>query len=224
MIVIDNFIKDKDFLKELINKKGELFKGTYGHKLYHHDQDWWEGYGKEKPKNIRQSLIQHIVDELNKYPESIDIDKIKGFEYWTHIHSNKETIILNDDEIGIEHKLEWHTNKDEWLHYSAGKFEYPIFSAVFWPIETNIDNGHLEISTVKQIDRDIKRKFKSCSKCEREIHNFEVERIKPVYNRLAIFDSSYWHKVDTVKRGIRWTFVLDGWDKKVNRRPKMEKE
>ena len=39
MIVIDNFIKDKDFLKELINKKGELFKGTYGHKLYHHDQD-----------------------------------------------------------------------------------------------------------------------------------------------------------------------------------------
>ena len=157
MIIIDNFIKDKEFLKELMYKKDELFDGTYNHKLYDYTQMWWGGYGKEKPKNIKQSLIQYIVDELNKYPEGIDIDKIKGFEYWTHVHSNKDTIILNDKEINLDHKLPWHTNKDEWLHYDTGKFEYPIFSAVFWPIETDIDGGYLEISTVKQIDREIKR-------------------------------------------------------------------
>ena len=61
MIVIDNFIKDKDFLKELTDKKGELFDGTYSNRSYHRDASWWAGYGKEKPKNIRQSLIQYIV-------------------------------------------------------------------------------------------------------------------------------------------------------------------
>ena len=224
MIVIDNFIKDKDFLEELIDKKGELFEGTYGNKLYHHSQSWWEGYGKEKPKNIRQSLIEYQVRELNNYSESIDIDKIKGFEYWTHIHANKQTIILNDEEINLDNNLEWHTNKDEWLHYNTNKFKYPIFSSVFWPIETEVEGGYLEISSVKQMDRQIKTRRNMCGECKKEIHKFEVERIKPVYNRLVIFDSSYWHKVDTVKKGIRWTFVIDGWDKKVSRRPGLEKK
>lgn len=224
MIVIDDFIKDKDFLQELTNKKGELFKGTYSNRLYHHSQDWWEGYGKEVPKDISQRLIEYIVNELNKYPNGIDIDKIKGFEYWTHIHSNKPRVNLNDEEVNVAYKLNWHTNKDEWLHYNTGKFEYPIFSAVFWPVDTEIKGGYLEISRVREVDEEIEDRKSMCGRCEREFTKFEVERIKPIYNRLAIFDSSYWHKVDNVKRGVRWTFVLDGWDKKVSRRPELERE
>ena len=130
MIVIDNFIKDKKYLKELNDKKHLFFEDTYDSKNYHHDINWWKGWWKKEAKNINEELVEYIV-KLLKMDDDI-ISRIKGFEYWTHIQSNKSSITIDGRQVSVSNHLGWHTNKDEVLHYEENKFEHPIFSIIFY--------------------------------------------------------------------------------------------
>ena len=215
MIVIDDFIKDKKYLKELASKKDKFFEDLYDSENYAHDVNWWEGWWVDKPKNINQELIKYIVSNL--YLKGlINSLNIKGFEYWTHIHSTKKIVNVGERDVNVRRHLAWHTNKDELLHYESGKFSHPIFSIIFWPFEQNVDGGYLEMSSIRQEDESINiTGYPPCVKCGKEELPFEVERIKPKYNRLVIQGPSYWHRVTHVENGSRWTFVIDVWDKEI---------
>ena len=217
MIVIDDFIKDKKYLKELNDKKHMFFENTYGSKNYHHDVNWWKGWWKEEAKNINEELVEYLVKNNSLIDNDI-ISRIKGFEYWTHIHSNKSSITVDGRQANVSNHLGWHTNKDEVLHYNEDKFEHPIFSIIFWPFEQELKGGYLEMSPIRQVDKEIEINGDTCEKCFREIRDFEIERIKPEHNRLVIQDPSYWHRVTDVEDGIRWTFVVDVWDKEIHRK------
>ena len=67
MIVIDNFIKDKKYLKELNNKKSEFFKDVYDSENYHHDVNWWKGWWEEKYRNVNEQLIEYIMKDNNPF-------------------------------------------------------------------------------------------------------------------------------------------------------------
>ena len=55
-----------------------------------------------------------------------------------------------------------------------------------------------------------------CRKCDRAYENYPIERIKPVYNRMVIFDGSNLHRVSPVINGDRWTFAVDAWDRETS--------
>ena len=223
MIVIDDFIKDKKYLKELTLKKDEFFKDLYDSDNYAHDVNWWKGWWVDKPKNINQELIKYIVSDL--YLKGlINSLNIKGFEYWTHIHSTKKLIEIGKRTVSTTRHLGWHTNKDELLHYETKEFKHPIFSIIFWPFEQDVDGGYLEMSPIRQEEEEIEiLGYRHCVDCGKEKIPFDVERIKPKYNRLVIQDPSYWHRVTHVENGTRWTFVIDVWDTEIIINNKMER-
>ena len=218
MIVIDNFIKDKELLKDLNDNRDKFFEDTYFSEGYHHDVNWWKGWWMDEAKNKQESLIEYIIKDNNLFRDNNIIKKIKGFEYWTHIHSKDSSVVVGDRTIDVSRHLGWHTNKDEVLHYNENKFKHPMFSIIFWPFEQEVEGGYLEMSSIRQMDKEIEIHNINCSCCEQEEIDFEVQRLKPKYNRLVVQDTSYWHRVTNVKKGTRWTFVVDVWGKEVLRK------
>jgi len=193
MLIIDNFILNEN---HLVKDKNEFFKNTYD---YGGDSiedelstinswDW-----KSPSKNIQEELISYII--LNSPIKDIS-DKIKTIEYWTHKHKPGSD-------------LEWHTNKDEVHKHRTDEFLHPMCSITYYPIDSYVEGGYLEISSVQE-----KNIYKDGSflKFERE-----YERIKPKYNRLVIFDSSYLHRVTNIKKGTRYSIAIDIWDKEIER-------
>ena len=93
MIVIDNFIKDKKYLKELNDKKHLFFGDTYDSKNYHHDVNWWKGWWKEKAKNINEEFGFDVIkmhfygiwknNEINN-PEFMIWEKDHASSYSSH--------------------------------------------------------------------------------------------------------------------------------------------
>tara|TARA_R100001377_G_C3141751_1_gene92951 strand:+ start:65 stop:691 length:627 start_codon:yes stop_codon:yes gene_type:complete len=207
MIVIDNFIKDKEYLKELNNKKYLLFKDSY-----QYESRWWNGWWKDKAKTIHQELIEYIVKD-NQFIDDKLISRVKAFEYWTHVHSSKSGVKLGDIEIDNMYSLEWHQNKNESAYRKKKVLIHPMFSIIFWPVEQEVlEGGYLEMISDKISD----------DKCyadgsPKDCHSFEnyqkSERIKPKHNRLVIMNPINWHRVKEVTDGTRWTFVFDGYDK-----------
>ena len=70
MIVIDNFIKDKKYLKELNDKKHLFFGDSYDSKNYHHDVNWWKGWWMDEAKNKQESLIEYIIKDNNLFRDN----------------------------------------------------------------------------------------------------------------------------------------------------------
>ena len=207
MIVIDNFIKDEEYLKELNDNKYLLFKDTY-----QCESIWWDGWWKDKAKTIHQELIEYIV-KSNQFIGDELISRVKIFEYWTHVHSNKLSVKLGDMKIDNIQYSAWHQNKNESAYRNKNAVIHPMFSVIFWPVEQEVlSGGYLEIISDK-IDDD------KChdNGCPKDCHDFEnyqkSERIKPKHNRLVIMNPSKWHRVKEVTDGTRWTFVFDGYDK-----------
>jgi predicted 2-oxoglutarate/Fe(II)-dependent dioxygenase YbiX len=124
MIVVDNFIKDPLFLKQLEENKKEFFSenGTY---------HWWNGWWNSPDDTIKKQLISYIWRDYPMYP-SVSLD---GFEYWTGQFG---------EGAGTD-KLDMHLDKDEELWKSKGELSSPIVGTVFYPVEMDIEGGYLEI-------------------------------------------------------------------------------
>ena len=228
MIVLDNFIKNKEILWELQKGTDIFFENTYnnGIKDYNKDLDidvtpgyWWSGWWNRKPKNMNELLIEYIMKHNNplEYYASTNEgffmhNKFKGFEYWTHIHSN-DKITHNKTEIIPRKNLGWHTNKDDITYERYGKLIHPLLSVIYWPIPMEVEGGYLEISSIRELDSPEESDLETCNQCNQEIYTDNVQRIQPKYNRIVIFDPSYYHRVLDVEKGIRYTFVIDIWSK-----------
>ena len=119
--------------------------------------------------------------------------------------------------------LESITNKDEHIFDTENKIIAPMQSMVMWPFSHMVEGGYLEITKVseKDIVDEKSTPYKSfdkfrCRKCDRSFEKFPIERIEPKFNRIAIFDGSYLHRVSPIEKGDRWTFAVDVWDREIS--------
>ncbi len=113
-------------------------------------------------------------------------NKIAGFEYWSNAQTSNQA-------------LDWHFDKDEKLNLKEKKVISPSLGHIFYTKIENLEGGFLEIATNHKIDE--------ISKCE---------RIKPVTNRLIVFNPSIPHRVTKIYNGNRRAFLANAWAKKPN--------
>ena len=90
--------------------------------------------------------------------------------------------------------LGWHQDKDEFEYEKSGKVIHPFRSIVFYGYPHEVEGGYLEINEVGKDD------------------NVEVERIKPVFNRVVLFNPSRVHRVSNILSGKRYGFQVNLWD------------
>ena len=88
MLVIDNYIKDNTFLKDL---KNDEFWNTMA------NANWWDGWWNKKSKNICEQFIEIVWKQFTNVE-----NKVAGFEYWSNVHQTGGG-------------LNWHVDKDERL-------------------------------------------------------------------------------------------------------------
>ena len=93
-------------------------------------------------------------------------------------------------------ELDWHQDKDEPLYEQKKTTVCPKISTVYYGFPHKVNGGYLEIAK------------------EQEDNDIEVERIEPVYNRLVIFDPSFWHRVAPIRSGYRYGFQVNIWEEK----------
>ena len=115
-------------------------------------------------------------------------NEIAGFEYWFNALTEGQS-------------LKWHRDSDLALHRREGRFVCPALGNVFYVIVENVVGGFMELS-----DQD--------SLIDIEIS--DLQRIRPVENRLVIFNPSYWHRVTRLARGKRLALQTNLWTQKPN--------
>jgi hypothetical protein len=126
-VVIDNFIKDQDLLRDISNDIN--FFSDPG--VYY----WWDGWWNGEAKSLKHRLIEHIWADNCPLSEAI---AIRGFEYWTGIQTA-------DPNMGFENNLGGHFDKDEELFELTGKIVTPSMGTVYYPEQSEFEGGMLEI-------------------------------------------------------------------------------
>ena len=185
MIIIDDFIKNERLLNDI--SKDDNFFGPNG------DFHWWGGWFKDGDENNIQgspeanTLKKQLIEEIWRWNSPWDFPRynplyLSGVEYWTGVYGPDKP----------NKNLGNHYDKDE-LHFKrTGEVVKPLMGTVYYPKEMDIDGGYLEIYT--------------------DGTDSEPERIKPVYNRLIIFEAGeYVHTVTPVTRGTRYAIAVNLW-------------
>ena len=82
----------------------------------------------------------------------------------------------------------------------------PNVGMIYYVEIKNLDGGYLEIAPDQNVD---KGKFK-------KIYTYDdhTERYMPLENRLIIMNPGRLHGVSKVHKGIRKSFIANGWSKK----------
>ena len=111
-------------------------------------------------------------------------NRVAGFEYWCN---------CLDSSAGLNH-LSWHQDKDEVRFRTRQELSCPEVGTVFYGNPHQLQGGYLEISADET--------------------GSELERIKPVFNRLVIFDVSEMHRVTRVYSGERFSLQINLWVEK----------
>lgn len=135
-------------------------------------------------RTVKQRLIRYIW--MDNYPAD-ETYEISGFEYWTGCQSS-------EIRLGYKNHLQMHKDKDETLYRSSGKIVPPKIGSVYYPHDcSHVEGGDLLIYS-KGDDQ-------------------EPEVVKPVMNRLVIFDAgSYSHCVAKVTNGLRRAIAINLWE------------
>jgi|Laugrefbdmm110sn_1035136.scaffolds.fasta_scaffold01148_11 hypothetical protein len=188
MIIIDNFVKDLDFLQK-IESSEEFWQPGY---------QWYDGWWSVQPSNIREFLIQQLwADNSPHAPISCS-----GFEHWVGDLSEDGKVYSAFD---MEFSLPLHFDKDE-AHFNQTKdFSFPIIGTIFYPCREidEMEGGMLhywENHDASQLkDGQITGLGNDC------------EIIKPKFNRLIIFDASKLHAVAKVTKGRRRAIAINLW-------------
>lgn len=113
-------------------------------------------------------------------------DRFAGFEYWFNALTENST-------------LDWHRDCDESLRRREGRYVCPMLGNVYYVISQDVVGGLLELSD---------------SAAFAEVETSELERIKPVENRLVIFNPSLFHRVSRLVRGKRLALQVSVWHEK----------
>jgi hypothetical protein len=139
IVVIDDFVKDEDLLKEIASDK-EFFNAA-GENYF-----FWEGWWSSPPDTIKKRLIKYVWGD--NCPINMTFN-VAGFEYWTGIQSAEDDNPFLDN-LGL------HYDKDEILFQETGNLQTPIIGSVYYPDQNEFTGGMLEIFT-KGHDKDPER-------------------------------------------------------------------
>ena len=135
MIVIDDFIKDKEILDSFL------------------DMEWWknldEGEGYDKIKKLNPDFSSNNLTFLEKLVKNLYINFWSNytpnyFEYWANI--------TNEHQI-----LDWHQDKDEKLWELENKLSLPKVGAVWYGYPHKVWGGYLEIQNEDEAAPDFER-------------------------------------------------------------------
>ena len=113
-------------------------------------------------------------------------NKIAGFEYWSNVHQTGDG-------------LNWHVDKDEKLMQEKKEVVMPSMGLVYYAISDELDGGYLEIAN---------------SPDRNNVESSKIERLKPIENRLIMFNPSYPHRVSPINSGRRRAIIVNAWPKK----------
>jgi predicted 2-oxoglutarate/Fe(II)-dependent dioxygenase YbiX len=129
MIIVDDFIKDESFLREL--QEDTTFFDNNGKYM------WWGGPWSSPASTLKQRLIEEIWIKNSPwdFPRYKSIT-LEGFEYWTGQFS---------DSGSYNSELKTHFDKDEFIWDTEQRVVTPIIGSVYYPIPMGIDGGYLEI-------------------------------------------------------------------------------
>ena len=172
MLVIDNYIKDNTFLRDLRNDE---FWNTMA------NANWWDGWWNKKSKNICEQFIEIVWKQFTNVE-----NKVAGFEYWSNIHQ-------------AGGGLNWHVDKDEKLMKEKKEVVMPNVGLVYYAISEGLEGGYLEIAN---------------SPDRNNVEPSKIERLKPIENRLIMFNPSYPHRVSPIAGGKRRAIIVNAWPKK----------
>ena len=129
IVVIDNFIKDENLLREIRDDRS--FFSDPG--VYY----WWDGWWNNKATSTKQKLIDYIWSDNCPLSQAMSI---RGFEYWTGIQTA-------NTEMGFNNNLGNHYDKDETLFAETGEIVTPSMGTVYYPEQSKFEGGMLEIYT-----------------------------------------------------------------------------
>jgi hypothetical protein len=163
MIIKDNFIKDVALLEDL-RKEAKAFSTGYADGI---KDTFWKNFNAEAV-NTSEKVCQIIFDRF------CETSEYQGFEYWVNYLLPCEG-----------NALEWHSDKDEYLAKTAGRFVCPTLGMVLYLHEEDPEGGYLEIST-------------------------EAEHIEAPPNRFILFNPSAPHRVTPTKKP-RLTLAANVW-------------
>jgi hypothetical protein len=149
---------------------------------------WWSGWWSNTGKDNRHKLIEEIW--CHKCPKEFNKLPLDGFEHWVGVHKPGENI----ETIGKEKfSLGPHVDKDEGLWESGKKVSNPLIGTIYY-IKAPEEGGYLKI-----YDNDEEGSF---------------QLIKPVVDRLVIFNAGKLHAITEVLKGERKAIAINLWDKK----------
>ena len=75
----------------------------------------------------------------------------------------------------------------------------PSMGLVYYAISDELDGGYLEIAN---------------SPDRNNVESSKIERLKPIENRLIMFNPSYPHRVSPINSGRRRAIIVNAWPKK----------
>lgn len=144
-------------------------------------QRWWDG--KSRPQNVWEELARQIWKDRHEFQEAA------GFEYWCNIITDQKS-------------LPWHIDKDELEYEKQHNLITPLMGAVYYGMDHKFNEG---TGLLHLIDADVED---NPLDFEYERRN-EVVEVRPLFNRMIIFNASKWHRVTGVYHGSRYTFAVN---------------
>ena len=153
--------------------------------------NYWQGWWNEEPRNIIEIVIKQLWENY------IDVNECKdgGFEYLGRTIENGGS-------------LEWHQDTGEYNYFDEN-YWCSDESLLYYPkVSDDCVGGFLEIAPYK-----IRSSLKDSQTAGRQVDTNEVERIKPVTDRMVLFDSAQLHRVTPVYQGVRYNLAVALWKK-----------
>ena len=120
------------------------------------------------------------------WQREISENEIAGFEYWVNPLTEGQA-------------LKWHRDCDVALHRSEGRYVCPAIGNVLYVLVENVIGGFMELSDQESLI---------------DVETSDLQRIRPVEDRLVIFNPSRWHRVTRLARGRRLALQTNLWMQK----------
>jgi hypothetical protein len=210
MIVLDDFIKDINILKE-IKTTPNFFPESMGSDEriasvlngYHDDQCdchapymFWDGWLKSPADTPKKRVIKTIWEHNLPFP----LDEVCGFEYWTRTFNPGQF-------LGV------HVDEDTFLYADNKVFKGPSVGCVYYPHSNDVVGGFLELHPTA-ISEDTPNALEMDNINSLVVPLELRERIACKPNRLIIFDAGHIiHNTTPPISGVRRVMVINVWHK-----------
>lgn len=136
-------------------------------------------------KTKPRNIMEVVIEMIWKKYANFESD-VAGFEYWSNL-------------AGPNMTLGWHVDKDIRFYLENKRHIMPTSGHIYYTESLNVEGGYLEISNLpNSLPPNLEK----------------IEKIRPVENRLIMFDPSQPHRVAKVISGKRRAFLANIWVKK----------